>query len=60
MQRGQKVKGILHNSFYTQNVWKENLSTLFGMSQGTDMDMYDYEFGPNGELEVIHAAQNID
>lgn len=45
---------IIHNSFYVRNTRKENLSTLFGLSQGTDMDMYDYEFGPGGKLKVIH------
>ena len=40
----REKKGIRHNSFYVRNQRKENLNCLFGMSQGTDMNMYDYEF----------------
>lgn len=47
--------GIIHNSFYVKNERKENLNSLFGMDQGTDM--YDYEFGENGELKVIHTEE---
>lgn len=36
---------------------KENLNSLFGMDQGTDMDIYDYEFGKNGVLKVIHTEE---
>lgn len=49
--------GIIHNSFYVKNERKENLNSLFGLSQGSDMDMYDYEFGKNGELKVIHTEE---
>lgn len=48
------MKGVNHNSQPSRNHRKENLASLFGMSQETDMDMYDYEFGQNGALEVIH------
>ena len=47
-------KGLIHNSFFVRNQREEHLSSLFGMDQGTDMDMYDYDFGENGALEVIH------
>ena len=30
------------------------MSSLFGMSQGSDMDMYDFEFDKDGSLLVIH------
>lgn len=49
--------GIIHNSFYVKNERKENLNSLFGMDQGTDMDMYDYEFGKDAELKVIHTEE---
>lgn len=48
------IKGIQHNSFYVKNSHKEKLSSLWGMSWGTDMDVYDFEFYPNGALKVIH------
>lgn len=48
------MKGIVHNSFYLRNHRKENLANLFGIPQGTDMDMYDYEFDENGALKVIY------
>lgn len=51
------VKGIIHNSFYLKNHRKENLSSLFGYSQGTDMDMYDFKFGENGVLLEIHKKK---
>lgn len=50
------MKGVNHNSQPSRNHRKENLASLFGMSQGTDMAMYDYEFGENGALEVIHKG----
>lgn len=50
------MKGIIHNQQPSRNHRKENLASLFGMSQGTDMDMYDYEFGENGALDVIHKG----
>lgn len=49
------MKGVIHNSFYLPNHRKENLASLFEMSQGTDMNMYDFDFDENGALEVIHA-----
>lgn len=54
MKLNQKTKGIVHNAFYTRNERKESLSSLFGMSQGSDMDMYDFEFDKDGSLLVIH------
>lgn len=48
-----EIKGLEHNSFYVQNQRKENLSSLFGLSQSTDRDMYDYEFNPDGSLKKI-------
>ncbi len=53
-------KAIRHNSFFTRNERVEHLSTTFGMSQGTDMDMYDYDFNKNGQIKVIHAEKDID
>lgn len=47
------IKGVLHNSFYVPNQREENLNCLYGLPQGTDMDMFDYEFTPNGELKTI-------
>lgn len=47
-------KGVEHNSQPLRNQRKEKLKTLFGMSQGTDMDMYDFKFGKNSELKEIH------
>ena len=54
----QKTRGIVHNAFYTRNERKESLSSLFGMSQGSDMDMYDFEFDKDGALLVIHQKDN--
>ena len=51
------VKGIIHNSFYLRNHRKENLSSLLGYSQGTDMDIYDFKFGENEELLEIHMNE---
>ncbi len=48
------MKGVIHNQQPSRNHRKENLTSLFGMSQGTDMDMYDYDFGEKGVLKVIH------
>ena len=50
----QRIKGIVHNAFYTRNERKENVKSLFGIEHGTDMDMYDYEIGEAGEIKVIH------
>lgn len=50
------MKGVIHNQQPSRNHRKENLASLFGYDQGTDMDMYDFEFGENGALEVIHKA----
>lgn len=50
------MKGVIHNQQPSRNHRKENLASLFGMSQGTDMDMYDYDFDENGALEVIHKG----
>lgn len=47
------IKGVLHNSFYVPNQREENLNCLYGLSQGTDMDMSDFEFTPNGDLKKI-------
>lgn len=52
------MKGMHHNSFFVRNQRVENLGSLFGMNQGTDMDMYDYEFDKEGQLTVIHANKN--
>lgn len=50
-------KGLIHNSFFVRNQRKENLSSLFGMDQGTDMDMYDYEFDKENQLTIIHSEK---
>lgn len=47
------IKGVLHNSFYVPNQREENLNCLYGLSQGTDMDMFDFEFTPIGDLRKI-------
>ena len=54
------MNGFIKNSFFVRNTRKEKLSTLFGMSQGTDMDMYDYEFNKEGELTVIHCQNLVE
>lgn len=51
------MKGLIHNSFFVRNQRKENLSSLFAMDQGTDMDMYDYEISKEGGLTVIHSQK---
>lgn len=51
------MKGLIHNSFFVRNQRKENLSSLFGMDQGTDMDMYDYEFSKEGQFTVIRSQK---
>lgn len=56
----QKTKGIVHNAFFTRNERKESLSCLFGLSQGSDMNMYDYEFDKDGTLIVIHMKQKSE
>lgn len=48
-------KGLIHNSFFVRNQREEKLSALFGMDQGTDMDMYDYEFDEKSQLTIIHS-----
>lgn len=50
-------KGIIHNSFFVRNQRVENLNSLFGLEQGTDMDMYDYEFDKEGKILVLHTKQ---
>lgn len=52
MEKGKY--SIIHNAFYTRNTRKENLSCLDGLPQGSDMDMYDYEFDKDGGLIAIH------
>lgn len=54
-----KIEGLQHNSFYVRNQRKEKLSSLWGMSQGTDMDMYDYEFNPDGSLKKIIKIHHV-
>lgn len=51
---------IQHNSFFTRNERVEHLSSTFGMSQGTDMDMYDYDFDNEGQIKTIHVKKDID
>lgn len=58
MNLDQKTKGIVHNAFYTRNERRESLNSLFGLSQGSDMDMYDFEFDKDGALLVIHKNKN--
>ncbi len=53
----QKTKGIVHNAFYTRNERKESLNSLFGLSQSTDMDIYDYEFDEEGTLISIQKKE---
>lgn len=50
----QKIKGIVHNAFYTRNERKESLKCLDGLPQSADMDMYDFEFDKDGALTAIH------
>lgn len=50
-------KGLIHNSFFVRNQREEHLSSLFGMDQGTDMDMYDYEFDKENQLTIIHSEK---
>ena len=52
--------GVVHNAFYVRNTRQEKLSCLDGLPQGTDMDMYDYEFGEDGALKVIHKKVLVD
>ena len=56
-QVNQKTKGIVHNAFYTRNERKESLNSLFGLSQSTDMDIYDYEFDEEGTLISIQKKE---
>lgn len=56
----EEKKGIIHNSFFVRNQRIEKTNSLFGLDQGTDMDMYDYEFDEKGELIVIHKNQELD
>ncbi len=58
MRLNQKTKGIVHNAFYTRNERKESLNNLFGMPQGSDMDMYDFEFDKDGSLLVIYKIED--
>lgn len=51
-------KGLIHNSFFVRNQRDEKLSTLFGIDQGTDMNMYDYEFDEKSQLTIMHS-ENI-
>lgn len=51
----KKSKWLIHNSFYVRNQRKENLSSLYGLPQNLDMDMYDYEFDEKGQLAKIHS-----
>ena len=51
---------MFHNAFYVRNRRKEDLSCLDGLPQGTDMDLYDYEFDGDGGLEVIHKKVYSD
>lgn len=50
----RKIKGIVHNAFYTRNERKESLNCLDGLPQGADMDMYDFEFDKDGAIIAIH------
>lgn len=50
----QRIKGIVHNAFYTREERKENVKCLLGIEHGTNVDMYDYEIGEEGELKVIY------
>ncbi|MCM1256277.1 MAG: hypothetical protein NC307_00290 [Roseburia sp.] len=57
---GQKTKGIVHNAFYTRNERKESLNSLFGLSKGSDMDIYNFEFDKDGSLIVIPIKKNVE
>lgn len=52
-------KPVQHNSFFTRNERVEHLSTTFGMSQGTDMDMYDYDLDEEAQIKTIHVKKDI-
>ena len=49
-----------HEAFYVRNTRKENLACLDGLPQGSDMNMYDYEFDKDGALTAIHKLVNPD
>ncbi len=44
------MKGLIHNSFFTRNERKENLSSLFGMEQRADETN-------EGRSTVIHSEK---
>ena len=50
----RNMEGIQHNSFFLRNKRIENLFCLLGLSQGSDMDRYNYEFDEDGRLVVYH------
>lgn len=56
----QKIKGIVHNAFYTRNEREESLNCLYGLPQGADMDMFDFEFDENGALIAIHKKEMVE
>ena len=51
---------VRHEAFYVRNTRKENLACLDGLPQGSDMNMYDYEFDEDGALTAIHKQVNPD
>lgn len=50
----EQTLSMVHNAFYVKNTREENLSSLYGLPQSSDMDMYDFEFHENGEIKAVH------
>lgn len=52
----EEVKGVIHhNSSYIRNEHKEKVVSLFGKSQSSYMDMYDFTF--DGEERLIQIIK---
>ncbi len=51
---------MIRNAFYTRNTRKENLACLYGLPQGADLDMYDFEFDEDGAIKAIHKKVLVD
>lgn len=47
-----ETNGLVHNAFYKKSDEHELKYLLWGRSQGSDTDIYDYHINDKGEIEI--------
>lgn len=53
-------KGIVHHAFYTKSEKEGNRKNFYGLSRGSDLDKYEFEFDESGSLKEICVKKTKD